>query len=141
MRPSHKCVAVSCLLVVLAVFPRCSGKSAFEKTLEERARWTVLALDWAQAHDNAVLLSTRLNGPTHSALETLTVRIVLQDAAGEMILEVWHVFDLSEVPRGGPKDITVHIPSEVPVDGLALDRVLRPDEDDVPHIPELIGLD
>ena len=88
----------------------------------------------------ATIVATRLSGPPNSALDTLTVRIVLRDGAGTTIQEAWHVYDLSEVPRGGPKDFTIRIPSQTPADGLGVDIVSRPDENDQPHIPELNGL-
>lgn len=118
----------------------CRPRSDWDEVLAARARWTVLALDWAQTQDNTVLLSTRLSGPPNSALDTLTVRVVLRDAAGETIQEAWHVYDLTQVPRGGPKDFTLRIPSETIAQGLAVDIVARPAASDQPHIPELAGL-
>jgi len=131
------------VLVVLAlcfVAPACKTKSALDKAIDQRARWTVLALDWTQTADHVVLLSTRLSGPPNSTLDHLTVRILLQDAAGEMIQEAWHVYDLGQLPRGGPKDFTIRIPAAVPVEGLAVDPVPRPNEDERVNIRELSGL-
>jgi len=118
----------------------CRTKSALDRALAERARWTVLALDWTQNKEQVVLLSTRVNGPSNSSLERLTVRIVLQGAAGSATEEIWHTFDLSELPRGGPKDITVRIEAEGPVDGLGVDRLPNPTERERAHIEELAGL-
>jgi hypothetical protein len=128
-------VALSCALA-----GACKTRSAWDKVLSERARWTVLALDWTQGRDNVVMLSTRLSGPPNSPLKTLTVRIVLTDAGGATIEEVWHVFDLAEVPRGGPKDYTIRIPADGAAEGLALDVVARPEEGDRERIPELSGV-
>ncbi len=131
---------VTLALALCLAAPACKTKSALDKALEQRARWTVLALDWTQTDDHVVLLSTRLNGPSNSPLDRLTVRIELQDAAGATIEEIWHTYELSELPLGGPKDITIRIPAGGPVEILSVGRVLRPTEDERPHIRELRGL-
>ncbi len=120
--------------------PACKTKSPLDKRLEERARWNVIALDWTQDAQNVVLLSTRVNGPGNSPLERLTVHIVLQDGAGAAIQDTWHTYDLTELPSGGPKDITVRIPADGPVEGLGVDRVLSPSEAERARIVELAGL-
>jgi len=141
VRVFKKTVAVVFLAVLLCgLSVACKTRSAWNNVISERARWTVLALDWTQRRDNTVLLSTRLSGPPNSALDTLTVRIILRDAAGATIAETWHVYDLEPLPRGGPKDFTLRIPASGPVDGLVVDTVPRPVEADQPHIPELRGL-
>ena len=127
-------------LAVCLLGSGCKTKSALDKALEERARWSVQALDWTQNSDNVVLLSTRVNGPPRGALDRLTVKIVLQDAAGATIDEIWHTYDLTELPQGGPKDITIRIPSGVTVEGLGVDRMLSPSETDRQRIDELAGL-
>ena len=118
----------------------CKTKSALDRALGERARWNVLALDWTQTENHVVLLSTRVNGPINSPLVSLTVRIVLQDASGATIEQIWHTYDLSVLPLGGPKDITIPIPAEAPVEGLVVDRVLSPTEPERQRIVELSGL-
>ena len=120
--------------------PACKTKSAFDTALEQRARWNVQARDWTQNDEQVVLLSTRVNGPPSSSLAALTVKILLQDASGATIEEIWHTYDLSELPRGGPKDITIPIPAQSPVAGLAVDRVLNPTDAELTHIEELSGL-
>ncbi len=141
MNPTSKTTFIVTLAVALCLAaPACKTKSALDKTLEQRERWNVLALDWTQTEDHVVLLSTRVNGPSNSPLDRLTVRIVLQDAAGATIEEIWHTYGLSEIPLGGPEDITIRIPAGVPVEDLGVDRVLRPTEDERPHIEELRGL-
>ncbi len=118
----------------------CKTKSPLDKALEERARWNVIALDWTQGADNTVLFSTRVNGPANSSLERLTVRVVLQDGAGSTVEDYWHTYDLTELPGGGPKDITIRIPAGASVEGLGVDRVLAPSEDERARIAELAGL-
>ena len=138
-RASKSIFIVTLAVVSCLASPACRTKSALDKVLEQRARWTVLALDWAQTEDHVVLLSTRLNGPSNSPLDRLTVRIVLQDAAGATIDKVWHTYGLSEIPLGEPEDITIRIPAGAPVEELGLDRVLRPTPDERSHIRELRG--
>jgi hypothetical protein len=81
-----------------------------------------------------------VNGPTSSPLASLTVRVVLQDASGASIDEIWHTYDLSELARGGPKDITITIAANGPVEDLGVDRVLNPSEQERSLIAELAGL-
>ncbi len=141
MNRTSKSIFIVTLAVVLwLASPACRTKSTLDKVLEQRARWTVLALDWTQTEDHVVLLSTRLNGPSNSPLDRLTVCIVLKDAAGATIDKVWHTYGLSEIPLGGPEDITIRIPADAPVEELGLDRVLRPTPDERSHIRELRGL-
>ena len=138
MRRPHTIVSLVFVALLLCGFAgACKTKSAWDKVQSERARWTVLALDWTQGQDHTVMLSTRLSGPPNSALDTLTVRVELQDSAGESIKEFWHVYDLSEMPRGGPKDFTLRIPSDGPADGLIVDVVPHPQASDQAHIREL----
>jgi capsular exopolysaccharide synthesis family protein len=142
MYRTSKSYPVLVCLLALAVglgVPACKTKSGLDRALEERARWNVLALDWTQTADHVVRLSTRVNGPANSPLEKLTVRIVLQDAAGATIDQIWHTYELAELPSGGPKDITVSIPAAGPVEGLGVDRLLAPTEDELGHIVELSG--
>lgn len=139
-RASKSIFIVTLAVVSCLASPACRTKSTLDKVLKQRARWTVLALDWAQTEDHVVLLSTRLNGPSNSPLDRLTVCIVLKDAAGATIDKVWHTYGLSEIPLGGPEDITIRIQAGAPVEELGLDRVLRPTPDERSHIRELRGL-
>ncbi|NIM64043.1 MAG: hypothetical protein GTN89_16015 [Acidobacteria bacterium] len=132
-------VLTATLALLVCVAPSCKGKSPYEKALEDRARWNVLALDWTQNDEHVVLLSTRVNGPPNSPLDRLTVRIELRDASGATVKSVWHTYDLSELPRGGPKDITVRIPADGSVEVLGVDRMLNPADDDRAGIVELEG--
>ncbi len=140
-RTSKTAFILTLVLALCATAPACKTKSALEAVLKQRARWTVLALDWTQTEDHLVLLSTRVNGPTRSPLVSLTVRIVLQDASGATIEEIWHTYDLSGLPLGGPKDITIPITATGPVEELGVDRVLNPTEQERSRIVELAGLD
>ena len=87
------------VLALAALAAGCASKSEEQNLLEERARWNVIATDWTQSADHTVLLNTRLSGPPNSTLSTLTVRIVLQDASGAEVRELWHVYDLSDPDR------------------------------------------
>jgi hypothetical protein len=136
----HPKTTLALALALCIGVPGCKTKSALDAALEQRARWNVLALDWTQKADHVVLLSTRVNGPVSSSLASLTVRIVLQDASGASIEEIWHTYDLSELTRGGPKDITITIAANGPVEGLGVDRVLNPSEQERSRIAELAGL-
>ena len=66
------------------------------------------------------------------------MRFVLQDAKQKEIGDHWYTYDLSQVPRGGPKDVNVYIPAgDLAVEGLGLDRMDPPTEEQEARIPEL----
>jgi hypothetical protein len=117
----------------------CSPSDPQARILQERARWKVATLSWAMAEDGAITLSTRVSGPAQSTLERLTVRIVLQDAAGNPVHHEWRTLDLSGIERGGPEDILLRLqaPEGARVDGLGIDTVPAPTPEDIPHLEEL----
>jgi len=134
MRTGNLVIAAA---IVLAA--ACSSGSPEQKILEQRARFSVDLLSWAQGADGAITIGTRVSGPPNSSLEKLTVRIVLQDAEGRTVDRRWHTFDLSEVPRGGPSDLLIRIaaPPTGEVEGIGIDPVFDPGPDDRDHIVEL----
>lgn len=96
-------------------------------------------LNWAMREDGTITLNARVSGPVHSKLERLTVRIVLQDAAGNPVGHVWRTLDLSGIKRGGPEDILLRLeaPAGASVEGIGIDTVPVPGPEDLPHIEEL----
>jgi hypothetical protein len=116
----------------------CGPSDPLERLVEERARWKVALQDWAMAEDGTITLSARVSGPVQSDLDRLTVRILLQDAAGNTVDREWRTLDLSGVERGGPEDIMIRLdPREGDVEGIGLDTVPVPGPDEIPHIEEL----
>lgn len=91
------------------------------------------------SEDGTIKLNARVSGPVHSKLERLTVRIVLQDAAGDPVKHEWRTLDLSGIERGGPEDILLRLqaPEGAGVEGVGIDTVPAPDPEDLPHIEEL----
>lgn len=89
--------------------------------------------------DGTITLMTRVSGPVHSELEQLTVRIVMQDAAGNPVKHEWRTLDLSGIQRGGPEDIRLKLqaPEGASVEGIGIDTVPVPGPEDLPHIEEL----
>ena len=139
MRRIYRSLLLLCLaLGVLA----CAQPTAREKVLAERARWEVLLLDWVQsAEDQRVTVSTRITGPPSGELQKLSVEFLLLDAAGDPVGSHWHTYDLSEIQRGAPTDLTVRIPADQPIEGLG---VVAPSlglsEGDDAFLEELRGL-
>jgi hypothetical protein len=129
------------ILSALLVAVNCSSGSAELKILEQRERWSVQLLSWAESADGGINIATRVAGPPNSPLAQLTVAIVLQDGEGRTVERVWHTFDLSEVPRGGPSDLMIHLPAsdgrQGTIEGIGIDGVFEPKPEDRPHIPEL----
>lgn len=128
------------LIVVLTCVhaPACGPSDPDAALQEQRARWDVLVLNWAQDADANLLVSTRVSGPPHSKLEQLTVRLALLGESGAEVGEHWQVFDLAEIPRGGPRDIDLRIPAgDRAVDGIAVDYLFDPTDAQRARMPEL----
>jgi len=126
------------ICMVLACASACGPSDPRARVLEERARWNVQLLDWVQTEEGAVNLSTRVSGPPNSSLEQLTVSFLMMDAAENTLAREWHTFDLSQIPRGGPKDVIVSVSAAGhAVEGVGVSLVLEPTADDEPHIREL----
>lgn len=137
MKARHAAISLFCLAVLVWV-AACGSGDPKARVLEERARWNVQLLDWVQTTEGMVNLSTRVSGPPNSQLTDLTVAFLLMDAQENTLAREWHTFDLTQVPRGGPKDIVVSIPAEgYAVEGVGVDMVLQPGAEDEPHISEL----
>ena len=128
---------VVCLLLAVCL-AGCGPSDPRARVLEERARWTVTLLSWAQGQDGTLTLNARVSGPVNSKLERLTVRLVLQDAAGDAVDHEWRTLDLSGIERGGPEDIMLRLAArDVGVEGIGIDTVPSPAPDEIPHIVEL----
>jgi hypothetical protein len=129
---------LSLVLLAAALAAACQPSDPTQKILEERARWDVRVLSWAQEPDGTIKVSTRVSGPPASKLAQLTARVDLLDAADATVGDHWQVFDLAQVPRGGPSDLMVIIPDPgAPVEGLALNLMLEPTEEERGRIVEL----
>ena len=116
----------------------CAPSDPRERVLEQRARWNVTLLSWAQGRDGTLTLNARVSGPVNSDLRQLTVRLLLQDAAGNAVDHEWRTLDLSGIERGGPQDIMLRLTArEVEVEGIGIDTVPAPTADEIPHIVEL----
>ena len=114
------------VLALAGVSGGCQPGDPKAKIQEQRARWTVQPLNWVQTEDGSINLSLRVSGPPSTPLEQLTVRIDLLDAGGGSVGVAWRTFDLAEIPRGGPKDLAVRIPSvEQPVEELGVSLFTR----------------
>lgn len=133
--------AAAAALVIALAAAGCGGDPYLD-ALEERARWTVTLTSWV-GDESGYRLTTRLVGPPNSALDTLTVAIDLLDAEGGRLERVWHTYDLAEVPRGGPKDVSLRVPAPAggqTVEGISVSLVLDPTAGEREMIEELRGL-
>ncbi len=126
------------MLLLVAVVSGCAPSDPRERILEERTRWKVALLGWAQAEDGTITLSARVLGPVSSELDKLTVRLVLQDATGNDLGSEWWTLDLSEFERGGPEDLMLRLaPRGVSVDAIGIDPVPVPTDGELQYIEEL----
>ena len=90
------------------------------------------------SEDGRITLNARLLGPVRSKIDRLTVRIEMRDAQGSVVDHEWWTLDLSEIKRGGPKDVLIRLPArEAAVEELTIDPVLEPGPQEIPHIEEL----
>ena len=136
MRRIALVLAAGSLLALAAA--GCSSSDSRREILDQRARWDVRILNWAQEPGGDLNVSTRISGPPNSRLSQLTVRFTLLDAGGGTVAQFWHTYDLSRVPRGGPGDFLVRIPAGArSIDGLAVGLVCEPTDAEAAHMPEL----
>jgi hypothetical protein len=134
------------LLTLLAVVTAllacaCSAGSSSASIRNERARWNVELVNWVAAVDGTVTASIRVSGPPSTSLETLSFRFTLRDAANEPVGAVWRTVDLSQVPRGAPKELTHRFVPEIEFEGLSVELVLDPTPEEAEHVVELHGLE
>lgn len=140
-RPRSNFAGLAAIAVILTLLPGCGGDPV-EKVLKERARWKVDLLSFAVLEDGRSRATFRLSGPVKSGIDMLTIRIDMVDANDEVIHSVWNTFDVSGIQRGVPAETSVYLPpTDPPVEGVGMDPVLRPSEDDFAHIPELSGIE
>jgi hypothetical protein len=125
------------LLLAALAFSGCGPTDPLERALDERARWNVELLNWAQGPDGTITLSARVSGPPQARLDTLTVRLLFQDAAGTELERRWWSIDLSDVERGGPADKMLRVTGKPGVEGIGIDPVLLPSDAELGEIPEL----
>lgn len=124
--------------VLVLVGSGCGQSDPEQKILDERARWEVRVLNWAQEPGGPINISTRVSGPPASKIKHFTVRVDLLDADEQKLGEHWHTFDLAQVPRGGPSDLFVRIPDPGwPVENLALNLMLEPAPEERSRLREL----
>lgn len=129
------------VLLLLVVAAACRPSDPRAEVLKQRARWTVDLLSWVQGEDGQISLTVRVAGPPNSTLDELTFRINLLDAANETLVSEWRTVDLSQLARGGPKDLFFKVePPDQPVEGLAVSVVVNPTAEQEQHIKELQSL-
>ena len=127
MKGSKLAVSILVPLALILWTAGCGDSDPEQKILDERARWEVRVLNWAQEPGGPINISTRVSGPPASRIGQLTVRFDLLDADEEKLGEHWNTFDLAQAPRGGPSDLLVRIPDPGrPVENLALNLMLEP---------------
>jgi len=135
------CLVLSGALLGAAALTGCGSSDPAERVRKERARWTVQAFEWLQLDDGAIHIGTRVSGPPNSRIDSLTVRIDLLDDAGEPLDRHWHTFDLTQIQRGGPRDVPVRLPAmDRVVEAVSVQLVLDPTDEEAAKIVELQGL-
>jgi hypothetical protein len=106
--------------------------------LEERARWNLQLLSWIPVEDSAVTLNIRVSGPPNAGIEKLSYRVILFDQAEQTLSTTWLTLDLTEIKRGGPKDLFRRVEAETDqVAGVAVDVVYSPTPEQEQFIEEL----
>jgi hypothetical protein len=137
MRTRTLLPVVATCLPLLLLLSGCAPSDPAAEIRAERARWSVLALEWVRTADGSIQISTRVSGPPNSTIGRLTVRVDLLDTAGETLRSDWHAFDLNDIPRGGPADRPIRLEPLDGVEGVSIDLMGNPTEDEIPHITEL----
>jgi hypothetical protein len=134
-------IMVACLLVLLV---GCAPEDPVQSVLKERRLWKIDLLSFLVREDGKVSAQFRLTGPVKSSLERLTVRIEQLDLSGQVLAVSWNAFDISDVSRGGPVDQYLVLDAASggeEIESLRVDPMLVPEPSDIPHIPELQGLE
>jgi hypothetical protein len=135
---SGRLSSVPVFLMAIALVCACSPSDPLAEIQEQRARWNVSVADWSASEDGAITVNVRVSGPPNSKLDVLTYRIRLLDAVNQTLEEVWRKVDLTQVPRGGPKDLLFKLhPEHAAIEGLTIDLALDPTPDEQVHIEEL----
>jgi hypothetical protein len=129
---------VPLLILLLALTAACAPADPRAMMLEERLRWDVTVLNWAQDEEGSINISTRVSGPPNSKLTHLTVRVDFLDADDNKVADHWHTYDLKQVPRGGPADLYIRVPqASNAIVGLSLDMLYEPSAAEQERMAEL----
>ena len=135
---SGRRVPILVLFVAIALFPACGPSDPLAAVREQRARWNVSVADWSASEDGSITVNVRVSGPPNSKLDVLTYRIRFLDADNQMTEEIWRTVDLTQVPRGGPKDLLFKLrPESAAIEGLTIDLALDATPEERVHIEEL----
>jgi len=111
-----------------------------QDVLRERARWKAEVRSFVVLPDGSSRVTLQVVGPVRSSLDTFTVRVELVDGNGEVLHASWYPIDLSDVHRGVPAEKVIALPPTDPApDGVNVDPIRVPTEQDVQHMPELSG--
>ena len=128
-------------LLLLGVIVGCGGGDPREAVLAERLKWNVNIKSWTVSSETGrLMLSVGVSGPPSSRLDHLSFKTTVIDAAQNPLREDWHVLDLSEFPRGTPRDTTLTVEPIEGAEGFQFDIVAVPTAADETHIRELQGL-
>ena len=127
-------------VLALAGLAGCKPGDPRTEVLKQRSRWTAELTSWIPKDDGSVAVGVKLSGPPNTTLDKLTFRISQLDAEGRTLADTWQTIDTADVPRGGPKELTFHLPSAGEVEGMAVAMVLSPTPEDEQHIVELQGV-
>jgi len=129
---------LSTILLLTTLVAGCRPSDPRAEVLKQRARWTVDLLSWVEGEDGQISLTVRVAGPPNSSLSELTFRVNLLDGANQTLASEWRTVDLSEIARGGPKDLFYKVdPAGRIVEGLAVSVVANPTPEQEQHIKEL----
>jgi hypothetical protein len=141
-RTDFRTTAVVGLGILSLILSACQPRDPAVAAREARNRWSVDLQSWVLRDDASITLTVRVYGPPSTPLSELSFVIDQLDAQDESLSRTWYTIDLSELPRGGPKDmfLTVQAATGVSVEGLAIDLVPHPTAEQAAQIKELQGI-
>ena len=140
MVPTRTAALVLISGLVVVSIAGCGSGDPVQDVLRERARWKAEVRSFVVLPDGSSRVTLQVVGPVRSSLQTLTVRVELVDRSGEVLHASWYPIDLSDVQRGVPAEKMVPLPPTSPApDGVNVDPIRSPSEQDIQHMPELSG--
>lgn len=140
-RPTRPLWTLLGALFCLSGMLSCQERGGQALILEERSRYSVELLSWADRGDGTLAATLRITGPVHSSLQVLTVEI-RRNGPGEVHQgSDWISLDLSEMVMGTALEKTIFLPSgTVSPDSLGVKLHLEPSPEVLPRLKELQGV-
>ncbi len=140
MRRPHRAptaFALAAAVIAVALAATGCGGDPRAAILEDRARWNIDLRRWLVGEDGRIMLDTQVSGPVNSSLETLTFRVDVLDAQGQVLDEAWLQADVGSIQRGTPTGMIFRVDGVEGAEGVRIDLMRAPTDAQAERIVEL----